>query len=121
MSGGAIAKQSHDGAVQTQEVNPVSRTAPWTRSEEKLLAALYEHGHTPAQLSEMLCRSVGSINGKLDYMLVERRTKYRAWTVPELRKALALREGGASFAAIGRELRRSATSVRHAVLKGLPE
>lgn len=88
----------------------------WTREEERQLAALYADGFTPARLSRILCRTVGAINSKLDYMLVERKTKYRAWTAPELRRALKMRTEGMGFSAIARELGRSPTSVRHAII-----
>jgi DNA-binding CsgD family transcriptional regulator len=112
VSGRSIAKASDSEAVYIEYTN---RRA-WTREEERQLAALYADGFTPARLSRILCRTVGAINSKLDYMLVERKTKYRAWTAPELRRALKMRADGAGFSAIARELGRSPTSVRHAII-----
>ena len=100
--------------IGTDEAPTVKR--PWSPAEERELADLYAHGYRPMQLSLMLGRSVGAINGKLDYMLVERRTKYRAWNIQEIRTAQRLRAEGLSLAKIGKELGRSGTSVRHALI-----
>lgn len=110
----SIAKADRDCFL-TQDL-PARRK--WTREEERQLADLYERGFSPTQLSRILTRSVGAINAKLDHMLVERQNKYRAWTMPELRKAIAMRERGEAYAAIARKLGRSPTSVRHAILGG---
>lgn len=111
MSGPLFTAPSHDGAK-------VMRNQPWTRQQERELADLYAHGYGPKQISRMIGRSVGAINGKLEHMFVARKHTYRAWTMPELRRARAMREDGQSYAAIARELGRSATSVRHAILGG---
>ena len=102
----------HDGAERAEFL----KGRQWTREEERRLADLYGNGFSPVQLSRIFCRTVGAINGKLDYMLVPRKTKYRAWNIQEIRKAQSLRAQGLSLAAIGNELGRSGTSVRHALI-----
>lgn len=91
----------------------------WSNLEERELARRYDLGYGPLELSQIMGRSVASINAKLDYMLVTRKNTYRAWTVQEIRKARIMREQGMTLKAIGEVLNRSGTSVRNALLRNV--
>jgi len=85
--------------------------ARWTEEETQRLKDLYDTGLTPTEVAKEMGRSVGSVDGRLTYIGHKRRVNYKPFTMPELKRIMAMRESGMTWIEISERTGRARTSI----------